>query len=203
MLAAERMSSDTENTPHVEDQLAVTMAFQDNSQQEEENDTLEALEETESVSSCEDTWTAPQPEQMTAEQQFSRGVEAPQAETKPEDSEGKMETWLSVQKYTDAESVTKDASPGETTEKESEPVQANVTDGSEEVASVSGEGYISSAEAGGEPEEHTVLSETPPTDTAEAPQTDKEADDTGDWVAHSEVPCESSEPAEAASSESG
>lgn len=196
MLTAVRTGSDEENTEITEDQLVVTMAFPDNSQQEEEKDTSETFEATKALSSCDDTRAAPQREHVTVEEQFPES----------EDYEGKTQAWLSVQRYT-AESAMVDAFPGETTQKESaveivRPVQAQVTDYAEEVTSVSGEGPSSSSEAEEETEEQTVLSETSASETAEVPETDKEACDTGAWATHSGVPCESSEPGEAASSES-
>lgn len=206
MLTAVRTGSDEENTEITEDQLAVTTAFPDNSQQEEEKDTSETFEATKALSSCDDTRAAPQPEHITVEEQFPTGVTAPEAHTESEVYEGKTAAWLSVQRYT-AESAMVDAFPGETTQKESAveivlPVRAQVTDYAEEVTSVSGEGPTSSSEAEEETEEQTVLSETSASETAEVRETDKEACDNGAWATHSGVPCESSEPGEAASSES-
>lgn len=206
MLTASRTSSNKENTEIIEDLLAVTTAFPDNSQQEEEKDMLETLEANEALSSCEDACAALQPEHITVEEQFPTGVTAQEAHAESEDDEGKPEAWLSVQRYI-TESTMVDAFPGQTTQKHSAveiipPVQAQATDYAEEVTSVSGEGPTFSSEAEEEIEEQTVLSETSASETAGVPETDKEACDTGAWATHSGLPCESSEPGEAASSES-
>lgn len=204
MSTAVTTGSDKENIEIIVDQLAVTTAFPDNSQLEEEKNTSETMEATEVLSPCEDT---PQPEHITVEEQFPAGDTTPEARTEPEDYEGKTEACLSAQRYT-AESKTVDACPGETTRKESaadvvQPVQEQATDYAAEVTSVSGEGPTSSSEAEEETEEQAVLSETSASETAGVPETDKEACDTGAWATHSGLPCESSEPDEAPSSESG
>lgn len=193
MLTTERLSANEENTEVIKDQLAVTIAFPDYSQQEGKlmSETMEAT-----LSSCEDTWEAPQPEQVTDEEQFPTGVTNPEAHLESDDYKGKLET---VQKHS-AESELIDAFPDDQREPPAEivlPVPAQVTDYTEEVTSVSGGALISSSEAGEETEEQAVISEISVSETAEVLETDQDACDTGAWVTHSGAPCESSEPGEA------
>lgn len=193
------MGGNEENTENIKDQLAVSMAFPDNSQQEEEKVMLEAMEDNEALSSCEDTRAAPQQEQVIVEEKFPTGVTDPEAHLESEDYKGKIETWLSVQKHS-AESALVDALPGEQRESAVEivlPVLAQFTDYTEEVTSVSGGGLISSIEVEEETEEQAVLSETSVSETAEVLQTDQETCDSGAWATHSGAPIQSSEPGEA------
>lgn len=196
MLTADRMAGNEENTDMMKDQLAVTVAFPDNSQQEEERVISETMEATEVLFSCEDTWAAPQPEHVTVEEQFQASVTNPEAHLESENYEKKMEMWLSMQKNS-ADSALVDAFPGEQRETAVEivpPVPAQVTDYSEEVTSVSGGGPIFSTE------EQAVLSETSVSETTKVVETDQEACDTDTWTTNSGAPCESSVPGEAAMS---
>lgn len=192
MLTAERMAVNEENTDMIKDQLAVTVAFSGNSQQEEERVISETMEATE------DTWAAPQSEHVTVEEQFQTSVTNPEAHLESENYEKKMDMCPSMQKNS-AESALIDAFPGEQRETAVEivpPVPAQVTDYSEEVTSVSGGGPIFSTE------EQAVLSETSVSETTEVTETDQEACDTDTWAANSGAPCESSVPGEAALSAS-
>lgn len=203
MVTAERMDDNEDNTIMIKDQLSVTMAFPDNSQQEGEKVMTENMEATEAPSTCEDTWAAPQAEQATAKEQFPP-ITNPEAHLGSETYEGNMETPLSVQKNS-PESALVDAFTGERRESAVEivlPVPAQVTGYAEEVTSVSGGGLIFSSEAGEQTEEQAVLSETSVSETAEVIETDQESCDTDASATQSEAPCESSEPGEAALSAS-
>lgn len=195
------MGRNEENTEVIKDQLAVTMAFPDNSQREEENVTLETLEATleatEVLSSCQDTCEA-------AEEQFLEGVPNPEAYLESEEYEGEMETVLSVQKNT-AERALVYSSAGERWESLVEtvlPVPAQVNVYAEEVTSVPGGGPVSFSEAGEETKEKAVLCETSVSETADDLETDPKACDTGAWATNPGAPSESSEPGEAALSAS-
>lgn len=182
-----------EHAEMTKDQLSVTMAFPDNSQQEEEKVISETLAATEVLSSCEDSWAAPQPEQGTVEEQFPTGVTNPEAHLESEDSKERTKMWLSMRKNS-AESALVDSFPRERRKSTVEIVQ--VTDCAEEVTSVSGGGLIFSTE------EQAVLSEISVSETTEVLEPDQEARDTGTRATHSGAPSESSEPGEAAFSAS-